>query len=257
MNLPAKDNKNLKTILERINKHKRLAALWECSNIMAVNRLGYSDHGPVHVAIVSNLALKILRNLIQAGVVPSLVKDYQLTNYDAEMVVVLGSALHDIGNSIHRTEHDITNIPLSLPILDELLDGLYNPRGKQVLICEVLHTIISHDNEDVQALTVEAGVVRLADALDMKEGRARIPFQLGKKDIHAVSAMAIDDVRIGYSKEKPVQIKITMNNSAGIFQVDYLLKNRVKNSPIEKYISVTAEVKEGSEKKILTKYEMK
>ncbi|MFH0875534.1 MAG: HD domain-containing protein [archaeon] len=255
MNLSIKGNEKLKKVLDRINKNVRLNTLWECSNTTTVRRMGYSDHGPVHVTIVANIALKLLRNLLDAKVVPNIVKDYSMKNEDAEIIVVLGSVLHDIGNSIHRHEHEMGSVILANPLIFELINGLYNEKEKTIIASEVLNTIICHDKE-VETLTIESGVVKLADALDMKEGRARIPFNLGKQDIYAVSAMAIDDVIISSTKEKPIAIEIVMNNSAGIFQVDYLLKNKLKNSLIEKYVSVTAEVKNKSEKKILTKYEI-
>jgi metal-dependent HD superfamily phosphatase/phosphodiesterase len=103
-------------------------------------------------------------------------------------------------------------------------------------------------------LTIEAGTVCIADALDMKEGRARIPFTIGKVDIHAVSAMAIDDVEIS-SGEKPIEIKIKMSNSAGIFQIDNLLKPKLKSSGLTEYVKISAEIS-GEEKKILESFEL-
>ena len=32
---------------------------------MAIERMGYTDHGPTHVKIVANLALKLLRILVE------------------------------------------------------------------------------------------------------------------------------------------------------------------------------------------------
>ena len=249
-------NKKLKKIIKMTDKDIKLQTLWECSNIMVMDRMGYSDHGPTHVAIVSNIALKLIRNLIKSGIEPNVVKDYELTEEDAEIIVVLGAFFHDVGNSIHRYNHENNSITLALPFLDKLLDKIYDEKSKQIMICEILHCITSHDSK-VEVLTIEAGVVKFADALDMTEGRARIPFERGKKDIYAVSALSIDEVKLSSSKDKPIKVDIIMNNSAGIFQVDNLLKNKLRNSPIEKYVSVTAKVKEGKEKKIIKNYELK
>jgi len=256
MNLSIKGNEKLGVLLERVNKSEKLKALWDASHIMTVSRLGYSDHGPVHVSIVANLSLKLLRNLLAAGVVPSIVKDHGMKNEDAEIIVVMASVLHDIGNSIHRDEHEMLGIILAGPIIDGLTEGLYTEREAQIMKCEILHAMICHD-EEAQNLTIESGVVKLADALDMKQGRARIPFKLGKQDIYAVSALAIDDVKITSSEEKPIVVEIDMNNSAGIFQVDNLLKNKLMNSGLEKHVLVRAKVREDGEKGIIKEYEMK
>src|ERR687898_808181 len=52
-------------------------------------------------------------------------------------------------------------------------------------------------------LLVEAGVVRVADALDMAQGRSRIPFEAGQIGIHSLSAAAIDEVKIEAGDELP------------------------------------------------------
>ncbi|MBD3202830.1 HD domain-containing protein [Candidatus Woesearchaeota archaeon] len=255
MNIPIKKNKKLGKIIKKVENHTRLNTLWDCSNVMVMDRQGFSDHGPVHVAIVANIALKLLRNLIQSEISPSIVKEYSFDNNDAEIVVVLGSVLHDIGNAVHRYDHERTSVYLSNKILEELLEGVYKQKEMQIMICEILHTIICHDGGDI--VTIEAGVIKLADALDMKQGRARIPFERGIQDIYSVSAMAINEVNIHKNKHKPISIEIELGNSAGIFQIDNLLKNKLKDSPIERYVEVIAKVKEGKEKKIIRKYELK
>jgi len=228
-------------------------AFLESGNIIAIDRLGYNDHGPTHVAIVANIALKLLRNLIQGGVVPSIVVDHKLKNEDAEVVVFLASIFHDIGHCVHREQHHMHSVPIAYDFLKEYFADVYSVDASARVTSEILHAIVGHDNH-VPALSVEAGVVRIADALDMKQGRARIPFDEGSVTIHSVSAMAIEDVEIR-SGEKPVEIKITMSNSAGIFQIDNLLKVKLRDSGLEEYFTITAEVT-GEEKKILTKIDV-
>jgi metal-dependent HD superfamily phosphatase/phosphodiesterase len=253
LNIPVKNNKKMKNILEHLRKNVKLETLLECSNITAIDRLGYTDHGPTHVAIVSNIALKLLRNLLDAGVETSIEKYYSMSNHDAEVVVVLGSILHDIGHIIHRKDHTSFSIMMANTILPELLDGIYDDRESTIIISEVLHTIAVHDLE-YSPLTIEAGVVCIADALDMKEGRARIPFDIGKVDIHSVSALAIDDIEISKGT-KPIAIKIKMSNSAGIFQIDNLLKPKLNNSGLKEYVQISVEIT-GEEKKILNDFEL-
>jgi uncharacterized protein len=253
INLPYNSNRKLKTVLDRVNGDEYLQSLWDCINTNAVRRLGLSDHGRVHFAIVSNIGLKILRNLIEAGVEPSIVTDHKLTNDDAEVVVFLGSVLHDLGMVAHRENHQIFSVSLAAQIIPGLLTGIYGDKERAIVTAEALHTIYAHESE-IPQLTIEAGVVRVADALDMKEGRARIPFTAGKKDIHALSAMSIRDVKIRKSKQKPVIVEISMYNESGIFQVDQLLKKKILGTKIEGFIEVVAQVENQQRKTVLTRY---
>jgi len=219
----------------------------------AVRRLGLSDHGRVHFAIVANIGLKILRDLVEAKVKPNIVTDYSLTNDDAEVVVFLGSVLHDLGMVAHRENHQFFSVPLAAQILPDLLIGVYSEKERAIITAETLHTIYAHESE-IPQFTLEAGVVRVADALDMKEGRARIPFTAGKKDIHALSAMSIRDVKIRKGKTKPIVVEISMYNESGIFQVDQLLKKKIAGTKLEGYIEVVAQVENQQRKSILSRY---
>ena len=252
--IPWEDNEKLKTLVERIKGDIELNTLWKASNIIAIDRLGYNDHGPVHVKIVANMALRMLRILIAKGIVPGVVKNYGMKNEDAEIIVTLASALHDIGHAIHRTEHEDNSLVLAAPIIDRLLEGIYNEEEKTIIKAETLHAIFSH-RANIIPLTIEAGIVKIADALDMEEGRARIPFKIGKVNIHSVSALAIKEVSVMEGDEKPLKIKIKMRNSAGIFQVDELLKNKIETSGIKELIEVVAEVVGNEEEKIVERVE--
>ncbi len=231
----------MKKILASVEAHEELNAIWEAANVMAVKRLGMSDHGKTHVAIVANLAVKILRTLLESGVVPSIVADWEMENEDAEVIVMLASLMHDLGNSVHRDLHDDMGVILAAKILPEILSAAYEDRRiRQIVMTETMHAMVAHDT-DVEVHTIEAGVVRIADGLDMKKGRARIGFESGKKDIHSISAMAIEDVRIlKPSDEKPVRVEIVMEDAAGVFQVDYLLKKKIRGSGLEKYVEIVA-----------------
>ena len=105
-NIPFRDNAKLKHVIEAVRKDVRLWTFWRCANVMAIDRLGYTDHGPTHVRIVANSALKILRILLKNKIVPSIVKNYGMKNEDAEVVVVLGSIFHDLGMIVTRHDHE-------------------------------------------------------------------------------------------------------------------------------------------------------
>ncbi len=255
VNIPSGSNKKLEKLLKRVNSDVELQTLWTSSNVVAIDREHMADHGPTHVAIVTNAALLLFRNLVKSGVEPSIVKDHKMKVEDAEVVIFLASVLHDVGHVVHRDDHVRFSIPVAAPILKRLLEGVYDMREATIIFGEVLHAILAHATS-VRPLTIEAGVVRIADALDMAEGRSRIPFNIGDKSIYSVSALSIKGVHISYSKEKPLTVDIEMSNSAGIFQVDNLLKNKVVGSGLEKYIKVTAKIKSGPEKKIIDVYEI-
>lgn len=249
--VPARHNPTLQAVIDRVNADEELYALWRVMNTNAVNRLGMSDHGPVHFQIVSNIALKMLRQLIEFGVTPSIVTDYAMTNNDAEVIVVLASLLHDLGISIHRDDHEQYSLFVAQPKIDDLLEGVYPIAARTIIRSETLHAIIAH-RSDGRPLTLEAGVVRVADALDMTKGRSRIPFEAGKVNVHSLSAASIELIEIGKGKEKPIHINIRMNNSSGIFQVDELLKEKLHGSGLEKYVEVEATIEGETEKKLVT-----
>jgi metal-dependent HD superfamily phosphatase/phosphodiesterase len=255
IHLPARHNPILQQVIERVNADEELYALWSAMNVNAVERLGMSDHGPVHFQIVSNIALKLLRQLIESGVVPSIVRDHKMTNNDAEVVVVLAALLHDLGMSIHRIDHEQYSLFVAQPKIDALLNGLYSTAARTIVRSETLHAIIAH-RSDGKPMTVEAGVVRVADALDMTKGRSRIPFEAGQINIHSLSAAAIEKVEIGKGQDKPIRIFVTMSNSAGIFQLDDLLKEKLHGSGLEKFVEVEATLEGETEKKLVTVFRL-
>src|SRR5579875_3459766 len=178
MRVPARHNERLAALVERLNHDLEVQQLWKCANVTASDRLGMTDHGPVHIRIVVNIALRLLRLLDDGKVEAGVVRDYGLRVEDAEVVTVLAAALHDIGMSIHRTGHEQFSLVLAAPLVRRLLAGLYEEPILTIMTSETLHAIISH-RSDMRCLTAEAGCVKLGDALDMAEGRSRVPFEAG------------------------------------------------------------------------------
>jgi hypothetical protein len=255
INVPVRGNRKLRTLIERVNEDKQLKAWWHASNINAGVRMQINDHSWVHIQIVANIALKLLRQLTKHGVEPSLVSDYGLSRDDSEIVVVLAALLHCIGMSVHREGHEDFSLFLAEPKMRELLDGLYEEPELTVITVEVLQAITSH-REYGKPLTIEAGIVRVADALDMAKGRSRIPFERGSVSIHSLSAAAIDDVEIKDGEQRPILIEILMNNSSGIYQVDGLLKAKLSGSGLEPYVEVVAHIDTEAEKRLVPMYRL-
>lgn len=254
INVPDNGNQLLIKAIDSINNNPEISTLWRIVNINAVDRLGMSDHGPVHVQIVANISVKFVRMLVENGVEMSITKNYQLSNEHAELVVFLASVLHDLGMTISRKDHETYSLFLANNLLHQITD--FMPIEERTIVnSEVLHAIISH-RSDGKPLTLEAGIVRVADALDMSKGRSRIAYESEKLDIYSVSAAAIEKVDIEKGEGKPIQLNIMMNNSAGIFQLDGLLKNKIIGSGIEKYVSVYAYINQKTEKKLLKEYQI-
>jgi metal-dependent HD superfamily phosphatase/phosphodiesterase len=251
---PTRGNRRLEALLEGVNADAELRAWWHMAQVTS-ERLGMSDHSWVHVQIVLNIALRILRLLGRAGIEPAMVADHMMGRRDAEVVVASGALLHDVGMSIHRADHEAYSLFLAERKLRELLGDLYDEPERTVVASEALHTIIGHRRRG-EPYTVEAGVVRVADALDMAQGRSRVPVEAGRMGIHALSAAAIDEVIIEAGEERPVRLEIHMNNSAGIFQVDDLLATKLRGTPLESQVEVVAAVEGETEKRLLGEFRL-
>jgi uncharacterized protein len=255
LRVPARGNRKLRRLLEKIDADSQIKAWWHVANVNAVVRLEINDHSWVHVQIVANIALKLLRQLTKHRVEPAVVRDYGMSPEEAEVVVVLAALLHCVGMSIHREGHEDWSLFLAEPKLRELLEDLYEEPELTVLASEVLGAITSHRDYG-KPLTLEAGIVRVADALDMAKGRSRIPFEHGRVSIHSLSAAAIDTVQIGDGERTPIAIEITMNNSSGVYQVDELLKAKLRGSGLEPYVEVVARIDTEAEKSLIPLYRL-
>lgn len=253
--VPVRGNHKLEELIKRVNADDQLKAWWHVANVNAVLRLRINDHSWVHIQIVTNIALKLLRQLTKHGVEPAMVTDFGMTRDDAEVVVVLSALLHDVGMSVHRDEHEDFSLFLAQGKLPDLLRGIYDEPDATVIASEVLQAIISH-RADGRPLTLEAGILRVADALDMAKGRSRIPFERGSVSIHSLSAAAIEDVQIKDGDDRPIMIEVVMNNSSGIYQVDGLLKAKLRGSGLEPYVEVIAHIDTEAEKSLVPVYRL-
>ena len=249
---PTRGNRKLEALLDGMNADPEVRAWWHMAQLNS-ERLAMSDHSWVHVQIVLNSALRLLRLLVKGGVSPAMVADHGMRDRDAEVVVAAGALLHDIGMSIHRADHEAFSLFLAERKLRELLADVYPDGERTVVIAESLHAIIGHRRRG-EPYTVEAGVVRVADALDMAQGRSRIPVESGQVGIHAISAAAIDSIDIAAGEAKAVRIEIAMNNSAGVFQVDDLLATKLRGTPLADHVEVVASIEGEAEKRLLSEF---
>jgi metal-dependent HD superfamily phosphatase/phosphodiesterase len=249
---PSRRNAKLAGLLAAANDDTRLKARWHEAQVTA-ERLGMSDHSWVHLQIVLNSALRLYRLLRRAGVRSAMEADHAMQPADAEVVIAGGCLLHDLGMSIHRSGHEGYSLFLAADHLDDLLAGVYDEPERTVVASEILHAIIGHRSGGTP-LTLEAGIVRVADALDMEHGRSRVSLETHLPNIHSLSAAAIDDVRIVAGEQRAVRVEIDMNNSAGVFQVDELLATKLRGSGLEEHVEVVARIDAEHEKRLLTVY---
>jgi uncharacterized protein len=227
-------------IYELLINDARMTAHWGMSNYLTVGRLNYNDHGPIHARVTGAYAMQLMRYLINAGTPMDVISSNSGDADDACLVALTAVMMHDIGNSLHRSGHEAMGVIMAQPILAEWLPSLY-PDGEQRTLIQnfILSAIQCHDINPAP-LYMEGAVVAVADGCDMTKGRARMPFDLGKLDIHAVSALAIEDVRIEpCSGTVPVEIEVMMSNSAGIFQVEETLVKKINATPLKSHVRVS------------------
>src|SRR5215217_9017345 len=72
--VPVRGNRKLRTLVERVNEDRQLKGWWHVANVNAVLRMEINDHSWVHIQIVANIALKLLRQLTKHHVETAMVK---------------------------------------------------------------------------------------------------------------------------------------------------------------------------------------
>ncbi|ELY85154.1 HD domain-containing protein [Natrialba taiwanensis] len=232
-------DEKLNTVLERIEEDEEIQTYLEAQNVNAVDRMRYNDHGQKHIEIVRNRAL-CLYDLLKAGNVDfNGARQQGLAEADESVIIALAATLHDIGHVVHRDEHVYYSIPLAADILDRILPEFYELAEQVRMKGEVLHAILCHHTAETP-LTTEAGIIRVADALDMESGRSRIPYEHGGRGINTLSSQAISRVSLYEGETSPVMVEIAMTNAAGVYQVDNLLKAKLRDSGLEDEIRIVA-----------------
>lgn len=238
---------------EVLHSDPEALAHWDMANYVTMRKLGYNDHGRVHAFITGAASMALTELLLEAEVKPDIIESGLGDADDVFLTVILGTMLHDIGNQIHRSGHEQHGMVLSLPIIDRIMQPLYPDPFKRAKIRSfVLSCINCHDLNPVP-LTIEAGITAVADGTDITKGRGRKAFALGSVDIHSISALAVDEVTIERGRHKPILINVTMNNSAGIFQIEEVLTPKVLRTPMRPYVELKATTKPDGEEQILSR----
>lgn len=230
-----------------------LQEMQEYANNVSIRRLGYNDHGPVHMRQVVGNAIKMLNILHDFGIKTSLEEEGIGTFEDSMCAVIMAGLMHDLGMAIGRQSHEKMSVLLAQPIIDRTLNHMFsNDLHKRVVIKELTTEAIVGHMSSQRINSIEAGIILIADGCDMTKGRARIPLSINTApkvgDIHKYSANAIKWIGIHHGERKPIKIDIEMISEVGFFQIEEVLLSKIDVSPAKKFVELYAGV-EGQERK--------
>ena len=254
---PEKDDLPLK-IMNELIEDDEIQAVQDYSNNVSIVRLGFNDHGPVHMRTVCRNALKMLKILYQAKIKTSLELEQAGTFSDSICAVMFASFLHDFGMTVGRQDHELYSGILALPVINRVLEKVLPEKkdlNRRVVIRSMaLEGIIGHMGTR-KIHSVEAGLILIADGCDMTKGRARIPMELNTTpsvgDIHKYSANSIEKVKILSGSEKPIKIEVQMSADVGFFQIEEVLLQKINCSPAKNLVELYAGVDGHEMKKYL------
>lgn len=238
------DGKALETA-RFISDDEEINAWQEFANTVSIRRLGFNDHGPVHMRKVAINAMKMFSILIQQGIEPNLVKEGTGSEEDSRIAVLLAAFLHDIGMSMGRQNHEVSSFITAERIIDRVLQAIFPDHltSRIVIKAVALESILGHMTHH-HITSLEAGILLIADGCDMEKGRSRIPLLINQGsrmgDIHKYSSSAVESVTIEKGEEKPLKITIKMTASVGFFQVEEILMGKIMASTVKPYIELYA-----------------
>ncbi len=232
---------------------EELQEMQDYANNVSIKRLGFNDHGPVHMRQVVSNAIKMLKILHEAGIQTSLEREEIGTFEDSMCAVILAGIMHDLGMTIGRQGHEEMSALLAQPIIERTLMHIFpNNLHRRVIIKSMATEAIVGHMSSRKIHSIEAGIILIADGCDMTKGRARIPMALNKTprvgDIHKYSANAINRIGIHKGERKPIKIDVEMSGDVGFFQIEEVLLTKIDSSPAKEYIELYAGVA-GQERK--------
>jgi metal-dependent HD superfamily phosphatase/phosphodiesterase len=238
---------------------EEIQATQEYANNVSIVRLGFNDHGPVHMRSVALNGIIMMNLLKKAGIQTSLEREKYGDFEDSLTAVIFAAMLHDLGMSVGRHEHEFHSAYIAFPIIERLLAKVYPDNiQKHTAVRSLALEGISGHMGTRPVYSLEAGVVQVADGCDMKKGRARIPIALNhapkQGSIHQFSANSIEEARILEGKEKPIRIEILMTGPVGLFQVEEVLMNKIAASTAKPYIELYARVENDTSRAARLRY---
>ena len=235
---------------------EEIQAVQGFANTVSIVRLGYNDHGPVHMRKVTETAVLMLELLKKAGIKTTLETDGCGDFEDSLIALILGAILHDIGMCMGRTNHELHSTIMAQPIINNILANVYEGSWqKRVMVSSIAMEGIAGHMGTIAISSLEAGIIQVADGCDMTKGRARIPIAMSNTprvgDIHQYSAGSIEKVNISAGSEKPIRIDVNMSGEVGLFQVEEVLMHKISKSPAKVHIELYAQVEKNPAKRYL------
>ena len=251
---PEKDDLPLRSARILV-EDEEVQAVQDYANNVSIVRLGFNDHGPVHMRTVCRNALKMIKILYQTGAKTSLETEQAGTFADSVSAVLIASFLHDFGMTIGRQDHELYSGILAFNVINRILEnvlpGSENLRRRVIIRSMAMEGIIGHMGTR-KIHSIEAGLILIADGCDMTKGRARIPMEMNSKpsvgDIHKYSANSIEKVKILKGSERPIKIEVHMSADVGLFQIEEVLLQKISSSPAKSLVELYACV-DGQEMK--------
>lgn len=168
-----------KVSFEDIRTDPDIIALIEGAD-QALAAIGFTDHGIRHISRVANRALFIGRELKFAR------RDMDLTG--------IAAYLHDIGNSVHRSDHAQSSAILAYTLLSRRkMDPLD--------IAAVMAAIGNHDEGVGEPVNNASAALILADKSDVLRSRVRSATPMLTRDIHDRVNYASTDSQMQVDRE--------------------------------------------------------
>ena len=226
---------------------EELQEMQDYANNVSIKRLGYNDHGPVHMRQVCANAIKMLNLLQDSGIQTSLEREEIGTFEDSMCAIIIAGLMHDLGMMIGRQGHEEMSVTLAKPIIERTLMHILpdNLHRRTIIKSLAIEAIIGHMSSR-KIHSVEAGIILIADGCDMTKGRARIPMAINTTpkvgDIHKYSANAITRIGIHHGERRPIRIDVEMTGEVGFFQIEEVLLTKIDSSPAKEYVELYAGV---------------
>lgn len=238
---------NALKVFEIIENNDEIMSILEMANNVAIGRMGYNDHGITHSRIIAGNGIKMLeylKNFTKTNIEKEKIGNFE----DSVICILIASYFHDIGISISRDHHEFFSMILGNELIKKILKEIYGNDNEKIckMLCIIDECIVCHMG-NANPTSIEARTFITADGTDIEAGRARIPFNIktflkNYETIHLYSALAIKNVEIQKGRKKPIRIFIDMKESAGVFQVEEILMNKIRSADFEEFVEIIVKI---------------
>ncbi len=155
----------MRLTLNEVKKNVKISNFLSQTEIY-LDALGFTDHGPRHVGIVSGRSQELASKI-------------GLSARDQELAAIAGWC-HDMGNFLGRTEHHYWASMLFSQVYLEKTSNINE-------ISRIMQAIASHDKDEIRLVDNISAILILADKSDVSRSRVkhyRSHKRLGESDIH-------------------------------------------------------------------------